>query len=78
MKDSIKDAAERKRFKKKYARGRRVRVYYSPDNPELSALEPGVLNKSILTGLQYISAGIGVLGLLMFGYGVVGKKNTSA
>ena len=78
MKDSTKDPDERARLKKKYTSGRQVRVYYSPDDPEMSALEPGVLNKSILSGLRYISGGIGALGLMMFGYGLVGKKSSSA
>ena len=62
-----------KRIQAEYPEGRNVDVYYNPDLPSFSVLEPGVKESGILT--LVITGLFPVLGILLFLRGMKAKRD---
>lgn len=49
----------------KYTQGRQLTVYYNPDNPSISVLQPALSTKTIITGLFFLIS-IGVMAFALY------------
>ncbi len=62
---SSSDPSEARKIVRDYPQGSSVTVYYNPEDPDVSVLEPGVTWSSyIIWGMGLLFSGIGVLGFL--------------
>ena len=72
--DRTRDKREVERVLAKYPQGARVQAHYHPRRPHRSVLVPGVKDESSMVGFMIFFGGLMAIGLLMCGYGVMGKK----